>query len=101
MGVTKSLKAKLEEFSPEDLSRLIRMGWEDRTSFEAIYTQFDLTPNEFVKVMRAQLSPSGFKLWRKRISEKGHLKNEKKRGVKILRFKCSTQSFDGDIKGKK
>lgn len=101
MFETKSLKARLEEFSPENLSRLIRMGWEDRTSFEAIYTQFDLNPNEFVKVMRSQLSPSGFKLWRKRISDKGRLKNEKKRGVKILRFKCSRQSLDGDIKWKK
>jgi uncharacterized protein (TIGR03643 family) len=77
------------------------MGWEDRTSFDAIQSQFGLTPNEFVKVMRSQLTPSGFKLWRKRISEKGHLKNEKKREVKILRFKCSRQSIDGDIKGKK
>lgn len=101
MFETKSLKARLEEFSPENISRLIRMGWEDRTSFEAIYTQFDLNPNEFVKVMRSQLSPSGFKLWRKRISDKGRLKNEKKRGVKILRFKCSRQSLDGDIKWKK
>ena len=74
------------------------MGWEDRTSFEAIYTQFNLTPNEFVKVMRTQLSPSGFRLWRKRIFEKGHLKNEKKRGRKMLRFKCSNQSIDGQIK---
>ena len=77
------------------------MGWEDRTSFEAIYTQFNLTPNEFVKVMRTQLSPSGFKLWRKRIFEKGYLKNEKKCGHKILRFKCPNQSIDGQTKGKK
>ena len=77
------------------------MGWEDRTTFEAISAQFNLTPNEFVKVMRTQLSPSGFRLWRKRISEKGHLKNKKTRGCKISRFKCSKQSIDGQIKGKK
>lgn len=89
------------DFSEEDVSRLIRMGWEDRTSFEAIEKQFGISPNQFVKFMRSQLSVSAFKLWRKRVFEKGRLKNEKKRDIKILRFKCSRQSIDGVIKGKK
>lgn len=99
MGVSKILKKKIATFSDEDKDRLIRMGWEDRTTFDVIERQFALSPNEFVAFMRAVLTPDVFKRWRRRVHQQGHLKNEKTRGFKVTRFKCSRQSVDGLTKG--
>lgn len=53
-------------FTEDSLSRLIEMAWEDRTPFEAIETQFGLKPAQVIKIMRRELKPSSFRLWRKR-----------------------------------
>lgn len=101
MGISKLLKAKIESLSPEDQDRLIRMGWEDRTTFDVIEIQFGISPNEFVRFMRTQLDPKAFNLWRKRVHEQGHLKNEERRGFKTTLFKSTRQSVDGITKGRK
>jgi len=44
------------------------MAWEDRTPFEAIKYQFDVDEREVIKIMRSNLKPSSFKMWRKRVS---------------------------------
>jgi uncharacterized protein (TIGR03643 family) len=48
------------------VDRIIMMAWEDRTSFDAIRVQFGLSPGEVVKLMRSEMQPNSFKLWRKR-----------------------------------
>ncbi|MBC7457335.1 MAG: TIGR03643 family protein [Bdellovibrionaceae bacterium] len=98
MGVSKKFKEKLEILKP-DFDRMIRMGWEDRSTFDDIQIQFSLTPNEFVRFMRSQLDRVNFERWRRRVFEQGQLKNEKIRGFKTNRFKCSRQSVDGLTKG--
>ena len=50
----------------EDVSRIIEMAWEDRTAFEAIELQFGLNQDGVIKLMRANLKLSSFKLWRER-----------------------------------
>ncbi len=75
------------------------MAWEDRTSFEAMAEQFSLSPNEVEKVMRTQLSPKDYRRWRKRASERGHLKHRQQRPKEVDRFKCSRQRLDGSTKG--
>ena len=50
-----------------DVFRIIEMAWEDRTPFEAIQAQFGLDESAVVDLMRAQLKPSSFRLWRKRM----------------------------------
>ena len=54
------MKNKIEQFyhdaSSEVIDRVIRMCWEDRTPFEAINYQFQLTANEAVKFMRLALT---------------------------------------------
>ncbi|HSL87790.1 MAG TPA: DUF2805 domain-containing protein [Ignavibacteriaceae bacterium] len=39
-----------ENLSPSDISRIIEMAWEDRTSFEAIEFQFGLKENDILKL---------------------------------------------------
>ena len=51
-----------------DIDRLIEMCWEDRTPFDAIEYQFGLTEDEAIKIMRNNLKPKSFKVWRKRVS---------------------------------
>ena len=99
MAISRSFKEKIKSLSADDLDRLVRMGWEDRTTFEAIEKQFSISENEFVRLMRTQLSRTAFERWRRRVHEQGRLKHETKRGFKTTRFKCSRQSVDGITKG--
>lgn len=99
MGISRASKEKFVGLSKDETERLIRMGWEDRTTFDAIKEQFGLSPNEFVQFMRLVLTQDAFKRWRRRIYRHGHLKNESTRGFKVTRFKCSRQSVDGITKG--
>lgn len=99
MGVSRSFKEKVSLFTNDDVDRLIRMGWEDRSTFESIEVQFGLSASEFVHFMRRHLDREAFLRWRKRIHHQGHLKNELKRGFKTTRFKCTRQSTDGLTKG--
>ncbi len=55
-----------KNFSEEDLNRIIEMGWEDRTAFEAIEAQFGINQDGVIKIMRANLKLNSFKLWRER-----------------------------------
>ena len=55
-----------KNFSEEDLSRIIEMGWEDRTAFEAIEQQFGINQDGVIKIMRANLKLNSFKSWRER-----------------------------------
>ena len=99
MGISNSFKEKITTFTQDDLDRLVRMGWEDRTTFEAIAKQFLVSENDLVRIMRSQLSHLAFCRWRRRVHNQGHLKHETKRGFKTTRFKCSRQSIDGITKG--
>ena len=51
-----------------DISRIIVMAWEDRTSFEAIEHQFGLNESAVIRLMRAEMKASSFKMWRKRMA---------------------------------
>jgi uncharacterized protein (TIGR03643 family) len=53
--------------SPELVSRVIRYAWEDRTSFEEIEERTGLTESQVIEVMRRELKPSSFRMWRKRV----------------------------------
>jgi len=50
-----------------DISYVIQMAWEDRTSFETIKERVGLTEAEVIRLMRAELKPQSFRLWRKRV----------------------------------
>ena len=54
--------------TPTQISNVIRLAWEDRTTFEAIRTRTGLVEHEVITIMRRELKPSSFRLWRKRVS---------------------------------
>ncbi len=74
-----------------DSDRIIEMGWEDRTPFEAITIQFGLSESDTIKLMRSELKRNSFNLWRKRVNSGVSQKHLKKRSADIKRFKCSLQ----------
>lgn len=57
---------KLKTLDPAQIDRIIMMAWEDRTSFDAIEEQFQLSPGDVIKLMRRSMTPRSFKMWRKR-----------------------------------
>lgn len=79
------------DLSYRDLDRVIEMAWEDRTPFEAIDYQFNLSEAMVIKLMRSTLRSSSFKRWRKRVNSGISQKHLKKRNPEILRFKSSRQ----------
>lgn len=74
----------------EDRSRIIEMAWEDRTTFEAIDYLYGLSEKQLIKLMRLELKPASFKLWRKRVSGR-KTKHLKLRDIDVLRGYCPTQ----------
>ena len=77
------------QFTKRGLDRIIKMAWEDRTTFEAILLQFGLPEIEVIKLMRRNLKESSFKRWPKRVNSGVNKKNLKKRNSAISLFKCS------------
>ena len=75
----------------EEIDRIIEMAWEDRTPFEAINYQFGLSEAEVIALMRRELKPSSFKMWRQRVNSGVSLKHSKKRTSEISRFKANRQ----------
>ena len=74
----------------DNLNRIIEMAWEDRTPFDVIYKEFDITQNDLERLMRNNLKPSSFKLWRKRVSGR-KTKHVAKRSNQIDRHKWDRQ----------
>lgn len=76
---------------PEDeQSRVIEMAWEDRTPFDAIERQFGLGEPEIIDIMRYQLKPGSFRLWRQRVAGRT-TKHRALRSPDIIRGYCPTQ----------
>ncbi len=78
------------ELNARAIDRVIEMAWEDRTSFEAIQFQFGLKEQDVIDLMRREMKPKSFKMWRKRVQGR-QTKHEKLRTFTEGRFKCSRQ----------
>lgn len=76
----------MNALEPHTISRIIEMAWEDRTPFEAIETQFGLPEKEVISIMRSELKPSSFRMWRKRVSGR-KTKHQEQRSDQVNRFR--------------
>lgn len=79
-----------KSLSEIDKDRIIEMAWEDRTPFEAIQFQFDLSEADVKALMKNELKFSSYKLWRQRV-ENCKTKHSVKRANTINRFKSKLQ----------
>ena len=73
-----------------ELSRIIEMAWEDRTPFEAIETLYGLNESAVIRLMRRELKPGSFRLWRARVSGRT-TKHLQLRDPAVSRAYCPTQ----------
>ena len=76
--------------SPKEIDRIVEMAWEDRTPFDAIQLQFGLKEQEVITLMRREMQPKSFKMWRARVQGR-KTKHLKSRTEDVNRFKCSRQ----------
>ena len=59
--------ANIKELTVGEISAVIQMAWEDRTAFETIMERMGISESDVIKIMRSELKPDSFKLWRKRM----------------------------------
>ncbi len=85
----------MKSLSQEQIDRVIEMAWEDRTPFEAIKFQFDLTEDDVITIMRREMKSKSFAMWRKRVQGR-KTKHTKLRENTVNRFKCSRQRSTGN-----
>ena len=62
------MNQNINNFSDLDANTVVRMAWEDRTTFDQIKERAGLCESDVIKLMRRELKPSSFRLWRKRVS---------------------------------
>lgn len=60
----------MKNFSDRDIDRIIQMCWEDRTPFDAIKSQFEISEKEIISIMRNNLKEKSFLNWRKRVDNR-------------------------------
>jgi len=58
---------RIAQLSAGDISAVIQMAWEDRTSFETIKERTGLSESDVIRLMRHELNPSSYRLWRMRM----------------------------------
>lgn len=80
----------MKELTDQDIDRIVEMGWEDRTTFDAIKMQFGISEKEVITIMRNEMKPSSFRMWRARVQGRS-TKHAKKRVFSEGRHKCSRQ----------
>ena len=74
---------------------VIWAAWADRITFEEIKEKSGLRESEVIKLMRSELKPSSFRLWRKRVKNKS-IKHRRKFELerKELRKKINKKDFE-------
>lgn len=83
-------RKQFKALSDADTDRIIEMAWEDRTPFEAIEVQFGLKEQEVIALMRRELKPSSWRMWRKRAQGRA-TKHLAKRDFIGGRHRCDRQ----------
>ena len=80
----------MKELSPVEIDRIIEMAWEDRTPFEAILFQFNITEKEVIILMKREMTLKNWKKWRARVQGR-KTKHSSLRDDNGFRFKSTRQ----------
>lgn len=64
----------------ENYNKIIQLAWHDKTSFDEIERKFNISEDEVIKIMRLNLKPGSFKLWRTRVNGR-RSKHQKKSNI--------------------
>jgi uncharacterized protein (TIGR03643 family) len=81
---------KTAHLPPADIDRVVEMAWEDRTPFDAIEIQFGLAEGDVIALMRRELKPSSWRLWRARVQGRA-TKHQARSAVDDAPFRATRQ----------
>lgn len=84
------LSTAVTALTEADIDRIIEMAWEDRTPFDAIEAQFSLSEQEVIALMRREMKPSSWRMWRARVQGRP-TKHAARSTVDDARFKSNQQ----------
>jgi uncharacterized protein (TIGR03643 family) len=84
-------KNTASSLTTRDIDRIVEMAWEDRTTFDAIETQFGLKEPQVIALMRSEMKLSSFKMWRERVTGRNTKHNQKRDAESVKRFKSKMQ----------
>ena len=73
-----------------EIDRVIEMAWEDRTPFEAINFQFNLSEKQVIQLMKSEMTERNWKKWRQRVQGR-KTKHQALRDKDVNRFKSKMQ----------
>ena len=51
-----------------EVDEVIGLAWDDHVTFESIHRQTGYTEPQVIALMRRELKPSSFRMWRERVS---------------------------------
>jgi uncharacterized protein (TIGR03643 family) len=68
---------RMVEMTEQECQLIIRLAWEDRSTFEDIKEKTGFSEAAVIKLMRGEMKPSSFRMWRKRVS--GRMTKHRKR----------------------
>lgn len=91
---------KLKTINKKTVDKIIAWAWDDRKTFDEIKEEFKLSEREVIDLMRMELKPSSWRMWRKRVNgrvtkHRKHFK-EKRRGSKLFKGKELESFLDQD-----
>lgn len=81
---------QMMNLTQQDIDRIVEMAWEDRTPFDAIREQFGVAEAAVIRIMRQEMKPSSFRMWRKRVQGRS-TKHTALRSQEVDRFRCNRQ----------
>ena len=86
-------RVKNPEPKEKDENWIIWAAWADRITFEEIKEKTGKNESQVIKIMRKNLKPSSFRLWRERAKRKS-LKHRKKFRLERKNLKIKINKYD-------
>ena len=62
-----TMKALMNTLTDRQVDLTVQLAWHDRTSFDELRERTGLTEADVIRLMRRELAPRSFRLWRKRV----------------------------------
>ncbi len=56
------------KLSPAEIARVIEIAWDDRPPFKAVLLSHGLSEGQVVQLLKRELTPNAYKLWKARSS---------------------------------
>lgn len=68
MSYSSGMDSNKPLLSAADISRVIEMAWADEIPFDSIWLEYRLDEAAVIALMRRELKPGSYRLWRKRVT---------------------------------